>query len=948
VFADYQGQGQLAPAWRWDLADTSVYPQRSLCIQYGETDFDLVSRLLLEEGVFAWWEHSGAPGDAALGSHTLVLSDHNGAFAPNRQAKVRYTQSGAALKEDSLTRFKHSSQLLPASLNLASPDYRSLSLRPVSQAAGAGMPAPLAELQLSDVPGIYAYEDIAQGERLALRQMQAIDTQRRLTQATGTLRRAAPGTHWLFCEHPRHSGLSDAQDRFVTLAVSHSARNNLSADIKAKLQSLALTIARDKHPHDQAKGRLANDTEEPLYQCQINAQQLTTPVRPVTLDEHGLPDPLLLRRPSITGEQTAIVVGSGEPVHTDRDHRVKIQFHWQRGAGSSLRLNHPAQDNAPANDAAGTWVRVSERVAGANWGGNFLPRVGQEVLVSFVGGDIDRPVVVGSVYNGKGQDNAQGNQVSAGAANATGNANTWFPGTQAQGQLQAHQHTQVHTGFKTQELGTSQSGTGGYNQLVFDDSPAGQNRVELSSSTQATRLQLGHLLHQNDNQRLNPRGHGLDLTTAAWGAVRAGSGLIFAARAKPASTSAGQQMDGAEPASRLQQGQQIIHALADTMQAHNAKLPGEPEVKGAKQQDKAKQLQTEQGFYATQDSLKLSASHGSEGSDANAIQGGHGNAVQWARPDLVLDAVGGIYSFTPASHIAAAGATYAMVAGQDINRLAQGNYAIAATYGIVLGSYGKASNPNKPNQETGISLHAASGSVSTQSQSGATKIIADKNVSFASTTAMVRIVSPTKVLLAAGGAAITLESGKITLNGTGQALFKAGQKVFAGGAIANAPALSLPVPQELHFDPQGALSVRFAAQGNDDMAIQAGWGGQPYSVYSSGGELLAQGAVAQSGRIERTVVNAFERVVVEIGDPGQTEFAPAGNDPAPPHHTEPADAQAEVPADDATWDDPSKISPTDATFNASGNQARLHDTYLGDEKAHALLKQLGIDPTAAK
>jgi type VI secretion system secreted protein VgrG len=799
VFGDYQAQGQLAPAWRWELSDASVYPQRSLCIQYQETDLQFVQRLLREEGLIAWWEHSGAPGDASLGQHTLVIADHNGAFAPNRQAKVRYTQSGAALQEDSLTQFKRASQLHTASLNLASADYRSLSLRQISQSASQTTSAPLTELQLSDIPGAYAYEDNAQGERLALRQMQALDALRQRTNATGTLRRAAPGTHWLLTEHPVHTGLDTEHDQFVTLAVSHAARNNLSADLKAKLHSLALSIA---HAKTDAPRQLANESEEPLYQCQISAQPLATPVRPVTLDAQGLPDPRLHTRPSITGVQTAIVVGD-EPVHSDRDHRIKIQFHWQRGGGSSLRLNHPSStsaDNAPASDASGTWVRVAERVAGANWGANFTPRVGQEVLVSFLNGDIDRPVVVGSVYNGKGQSDAQGNQVSAGAANATGNANPWFPGTQAQGPLQAHQHTQVHTGFKTQELSSSQSGSGGYNQLVFDDSPAGQNRVELSSSTQATRLQLGHLLHQNDNQRLNPRGHGIDISTAAWGAVRAGSGVLISAHAKPASTAGGQQLDSREPLSRLEQGQSLIHALAETAQAHNAKLTAptkEADVKGATQKDKAKHLQVEQGLWATQDSLKATTSNGDDAGDESAINGGHGTATAWGRPDMVLAAPGGIASFTPASHIASAGATTSLAAGQDVHHLAQANHASAAKDGLILFSYGKASNPNKPNQETGIALHAASGGVSTQSQSAATKITADKNVDFASTTAMVKIAAPKHVLLTAAGAAITIQSGSITLKGPGKVEFKAGQKVFAAGASATSASPAMAKVAEL-------------------------------------------------------------------------------------------------------------------------------------------------------
>ena len=229
-----------------------------------------------------------------------------------------------------------------------------------------------------------------------------------------------------------------------------------------------------------------------------------------------------------------------------------------------------ASDNAPATTASGTWMRVAQSVAGANWGAVFTPRLGQEVLVQFIAGDIDRPVVVGAVYNGQGSADAQGNQVAGGAATATGNAAAWFPGSKKQGALQGHAHSAVLAGYKSQELSASQSGGGGYNQLVFDDS-AGAGRIELSSTTAASRLQLGHLLHQSDNQRLQPRGHGLDLSTAAWGAVRAGSGLLISAHAKPGSQGAGRALDSREPSAQIEQSQQLLHTLAESAQQHKAK-----------------------------------------------------------------------------------------------------------------------------------------------------------------------------------------------------------------------------------------------------------------------------------------------------------------------------------------------------------------------------------------
>ena len=173
--------------------------------------------------------------------------------------------------------------------------------------------------------------------------------------------------------------------------------------------------------------------ERPLYRNRIDAIDSKLPYRSSRTDGHGR---LLHPRPTVRGQQSAIVVGPpGVPVHTDRDHRIKVQFHWQRGDASHSRLAHPAPDGhtgAPADDSAGTWVRVATPlapVAGENWGSHALPRIGQEVLIDFMDGDIDRPVVIGALYNGAGQRDAQHNQVAQGAGAATGNATPGFPAT---------------------------------------------------------------------------------------------------------------------------------------------------------------------------------------------------------------------------------------------------------------------------------------------------------------------------------------------------------------------------------------------------------------------------------------------------------------------------------------------------------------------------------------
>ncbi|MBX3618836.1 MAG: type VI secretion system tip protein VgrG [Rhizobacter sp.] len=583
VFADYQAQGKLMPAWRWELADPAVYARRSLCIQYHESDLQFVQRLMAEEGLFCWFEHVADEGDG-LGQHTLVIADHNACFQPNVQPQVRYTQSAAAVfKADSLTRFQEVRRVRPASLAVSSWNYRSVAPSSAQAPGDASLAVEGLPLALHDQPGAYAYETAEQAQRIAQRQLEAIQSQACRHQGEGTLRQAACATTFSLSEHPSVDGAA----RWVALTVQHRARNNITADLGTSLQALLGAVPQafaEAHPELASdtpraarpslfKGA-ANHSPEPMYQVRLIAQDATVPVRAAPcLNERG---DLVFQRPRVSGTQTAIVVGLGEPVHTDRDGRIKIQFHWQRGAQSGLRLDPAAGSNAPGDDSSGTWVRVAQSWAGDNWGAHFTPRLGQEVLVSFIEDDIDRPVVIGSVYNGEGRADAQGNQVGAGAGTATGNAAAWFPGQQKSGELQGHQHPHVLAGFKSQSLEASQSGTGGHNQLVFDDTP-GEARVQVSSTSAASRLQMGHLLQQDDNQRLANRGHGFDLSTAAQGAVRAGAGLHLSAFVRPQGTAAAaSSIEARAELGQFQQSQELIRSLAETAQKHNAKLSGEP------------------------------------------------------------------------------------------------------------------------------------------------------------------------------------------------------------------------------------------------------------------------------------------------------------------------------------------------------------------------------------
>jgi type VI secretion system secreted protein VgrG len=225
-------------------------------------------------------------------------------------------------------------------------------------------------------------------------------------------------------------------------------------------------------------------------------------------------------------------------------------------------------------------------------------------------------------------------------------------------------------------------------------------------------------------------------------------------------------------------------------------------VIGAKRPDTGRQLPAEKGMYATLDSLETTDTRGGPEGDAETIGGGHGTVPAWGRPDMVVASPAGIGTFTPANTIVTASDTFTVSAGQDIQQIAQANHATAVKEAAILYTYGKAQNPTKPNQETGIKLHAATGNVQTQSQTGATKIAAQKRIQVVSTHGKITIAAPKHVQFFAAGAAIRLEGGKVSNTGPGSVLYKASLKVFnSPGSNVPYGYKELPKPKKVKCDP---------------------------------------------------------------------------------------------------------------------------------------------------
>jgi type VI secretion system secreted protein VgrG len=335
VLGRWSGQGTLVPAWRWALADASLYPKRGTTAQYQESDLAFLKRLLAEEGLFTWFEHStedsATPShNSTLGKHTLILADHNGAFADNTQPTYRYTQPGATLEEDSLDRWRGERRLDSTEQRAGSWDYRSLSGRDQS-AVSAIDNGDIPSLPTEDDPGQYAWQSLDHGERMQRNQRDALDARAKTFHGEGTVRSAAPGTVFTLADHAEHDRDDPSEQRFLITRVVHHARNNLSEIVPDALDAL---------------GPVIDDKTVDLYRNQLDAIRATIPWRPLLADGHGR---WLHPRPTVTGTQTA------------------------------SRQTHPSgADNAPADDSLGVWLRVMTPAAGGNWGGHLTPRPGQD------------------------------------------------------------------------------------------------------------------------------------------------------------------------------------------------------------------------------------------------------------------------------------------------------------------------------------------------------------------------------------------------------------------------------------------------------------------------------------------------------------------------------------------------------------------------------------------
>jgi uncharacterized protein (DUF2345 family) len=401
---------------------------------------------------------------------------------------------------------------------------------------------------------------------------------------------------------------------------------------------------------------------------------------------------------------------------------------------------------------------------------------------------------------------------------------------------------------------------------VFDDTP-GQARVALQRHAQAHRgtaeLNLGHLVHQTDNQRLGAVGLGAELKTEHGAAVRAARGLLVAAERAAADGSA---LDSAQAEAQVEQSNALQDSLAATAAKHDAKLANEPAT------DK---LPAVAALAAAGRALAGTSTAGADG------RAGSGTAAAYGRPQLQLYAPAGIAATTPASTVIACGATGSVTAGQDIGFAAQRNLAHSVKDGISLFTYGKAGSTSKPSQETGIRLHAASGKASLQSQGGRTRLTADKAVTVASVAKNVNVAAREHLLLTAQGAYIRLSGGDIEVHGPGTIAFKASMKEWAGPQSSALTLPALPKCQSIidaHDEP--LFSQQIVAP--DVHVSTPEYAGLPYQIWQRGKAVrIASGTLDENGTSARVFTKSKQDLTIVIGEPTWEIITPVDSDPSP-------------------------------------------------------------------
>ena len=323
----------------FELKLSATYHKWNYCVQYRETDFNFVSRLMEQEGIYYYFRHD-------KGRHTMVLVDSTSAHSPyGDYGTIPYVVAGRVRRPDQeyIDAWEVSREIQPGvyaqdDYDFERPSAALLTKKNVSRNHKE------ADYEIYDFPGEYLQK--ADGDHYTAVRMDELSTQFEIAHATTNARGLCVGSTFTLSDQTR----DDQNREYLVISANYD------------LEFSAYEGLPDPNPGTYRCGFAALTTQQQYRPARITA------------------------KPHVAGPQTAVVVGpSGDEIYTDKYGRVKVQFPWDR--------------YGKKNENSSCWIRVSHPWAGKNWGMIAIPRIGQEVIVDFLEGDADEPIITGRVYN---------------------------------------------------------------------------------------------------------------------------------------------------------------------------------------------------------------------------------------------------------------------------------------------------------------------------------------------------------------------------------------------------------------------------------------------------------------------------------------------------------------------------------------------------------------------
>ncbi|WP_229209892.1 type VI secretion system Vgr family protein [Duganella sp. Root1480D1] len=469
-------------------------PRREFTMQYNESDATFIHRLLKRSGI-AWFYRAK---QSDYPSHTLFLFNRSTSLQQCHAANLRYHRDNAAEERDAITSWCAARTLQAGRSTRFSWNYRdpwsgdfmwSTAMSRSNQGDnGNYVSASLDDCQVLAPHAGDDYDDLCRLGELAIRRHDYLS---KCFHGEGTARDLQVGEYFMLDGHPEIDQHADAEREFVVTSLQLDVSNNLSNQLAKRAERLFIK--------SRWVSAASCKTTEEETRVRVNFSVVRRGIEIAPSYDPRIDLPLVPM-------QSAIVVGpDGEEVYCDPLGRVKIRFQSTKEADH----RHAQGAGAANTEMDSAWVRVASGWAG-NWPGHAgqcgtltLPRVGSEVLIAFLGGEPDKPVIVGQLYNQRGQPPAFSNV----------------------GDLPGNRYL---SGIKSREIKKGRS-----NQLLFDDTQ-GEISVQLASEHKESHLNLGYISEPRKSGQGRARGEGAELRTEGHIALRAGRGLLLTAWRKEA------------------------------------------------------------------------------------------------------------------------------------------------------------------------------------------------------------------------------------------------------------------------------------------------------------------------------------------------------------------------------------------------------------------------------